>query len=355
MRNFKNAAASVPDWVRHCQAPAALARYGHFEKMHAEHAALSAELRGLGNSLYTLREQRAAADGELAGLEERLGQRRGRRNGEEYELARYLGSSLFRWELLRTKVAHHLALTFTVAKERVLEDTKGGAGFTEAESRLGKFEEELQLLANKHKNTAERRDALAKKLRSFLKSLVLSCEAAAGETPLESAISKRFHVLRGKRFGVRAQAAEEFVGFLHGAFAHGVPGTVALLKEVLAPYAEGRGTFVLPSTWKARPKIGKWWEWLEREGSASNNKGVPGLVGREEFERQFAAAKRRFSVRVSAGEPVVMAYLLWLLLEDALGAAAKGAKEEILALPSPADVPQVPITGARSAGSEITI
>merc|ERR1712113_712414 len=109
---------------------------------------------------------------------------------------------------------------------------------------------------------------------------------------------------------------------------HALPQTVALVEEVLAPYDDAHGSYVLPTTWKARPKIGRWWEWLQESGGAA----VP--IKHEEFERQFAAAKRRFSVRVSAGEPVVMAYLLWLLMQDVL-ASDPSQPQAVLALPSP--------------------
>uniref|UniRef100_A0A7S2KNR0 Uncharacterized protein n=1 Tax=Zooxanthella nutricula TaxID=1333877 RepID=A0A7S2KNR0_9DINO len=179
---------------------------------------------------------------------------------------------------------------------------------------------------------------MAKQLRSFLKSLVLSCEAPAGEAPQEPLGPKRFQVLRGKNDGVYAQAAEEFARFLNGTFLHSLPSTVELLDEVLSPFAVvGRpDVLVLPTTWKARPKIGRWWEWLTDGGGRAAAAGRP--MALEDFEKRFALAKRRFMVRVSAAEPIVMAYILWLILEDVLGATARdGQQEAMLALPSPAD------------------
>lgn len=342
---LEQATAGAARWTSECKVPGARALYQHFEKMHAEHRALEAEVRGLGEGIYVLREERAVADGHLAGLEERLGKRRARRQGEEYELARYMGSSLFRWELLRTKVAHHLAHDFTAAREEALEG-KGGGDIEGAEKALGLLEEKLQEAAQSHKLLSERRAALGKKVRSFLKSLLLSCEAAAGGTAPEAAMSKKFQVLKGKTLGVHAQATEEFARFLRGAFAHTLPQTVALLEEVLGPYVVvgHRDALQLPTTWTARPKIGRWWEWLEvearskgggHEGGSSTGRAP---VGQEEFERRFAAAKQRFSVRVSAGEPVVMAYMTWLLLEEVMGAAPQaGQQEVVLSLPSPED------------------
>jgi len=321
------AVAGVPGWVRQCQAPGAEGRYRDFEALHAEHCALDVELRALGERIHPLRDLRAAADGRLAGLEERLGRRRGQRSGEEYELARYLGSSLFRWDLLRTKVAHHLALTFTEAKEEAAAADLSAApgGLEAAERALASLEEQLTLAAGTHKRLAEQRAGLAKKLRSFLKAFLLSCDGAPS-----AGMSKRFRVLRSPRFGVKVQAAEELMRFLNGTFAHSLPQTVAVLEEVIAPYAVAGGEYALPTKWKAKPKIGRWREWLEDSG------GVP--VARAEFERRFAVAQRRFSVHVSAAEPVVIAYLLWLLLEDALGAASTDdGHAEVLALPGPAE------------------
>jgi len=191
-----------------------------------------------------------------------------------------------------------------------------------AERRLGSLEEQLTQAAGPHKKLSEQRATLAKKMRSFLKSFLLSCDGAP-----DAGMSKRFRVLRSPRFGVNVQAAEELMRFLNGTFAHSLPQTVAMLEEVIAPYAVAGGEYALPTKWKAKPKIGRWREWLEDSG------GVP--VAREEFERRFAVAQRRFSVHVSAAEPVGMAYLLWLLLEDAMGAESAGGTEEILALPAP--------------------
>lgn len=338
------AVAAVPHWVHGCLAPGALPRYRHFGALREEVRGLELELRALGREIHGLREERARADGALAGLEERTGRQRGRRSGEEYELARYLGASLFHWDLLRTKVAHHLAATFTEAQEQARDATSGGS-LDDAEHTLGLLEERLARAASAHKKLAERRAELGKQLRAFLKSLLLSCEAELGEVPPEAVMSKRFHVLRSRRLGVHVQAAEELARFLNGTFAHTLPQTVALLHEVLGPYAVTLGhggaaqEYLLPTTWKARPKVGRWWEWLE-EGSRVGHAGSSRRpVARDEFERRFAAAKRRFSVRISSGEPVVMGYLLWLLLEDALGAGRAGEEgsspEPLLALPGP--------------------
>jgi len=340
---LRDATLSALEWPRRCRAPAALSRYGHFESLHLEHRAAEAELRSIGSQVFVLRDERAAADGTLAGLEERLSLQRARRNGEEYELARYLGSSLFRWDLLRTKVAHHLAHTFTAAQEAAREgtagtDSQGGAEF--AERQLGELEEKLQHAAASHKRLADQRQTLGKQLRSFLKSLVLSCEAASGERSPEAAVSKRYQVLRGKSLGVFAQAAEEFARFLNGTYTQALPQAVALLEEVLSPYAADDDAFVLPTAWKARPKMGRWWEWLEESGRGGGTGGsLP--VDSAEFEHRFAAAKRRFSLRVSAAEPVVMAYSLWHILEDELGPVPSdiGHQEVVLSLPSPEDAP----------------
>jgi len=328
--DLRSAVDAVPEWARRCRAPGASARYDTFQSLHAELRALDADIRGLSNKIFVLREQRATMDGTLAGFEEKLGIRRGRRRGEEYELARYLGSSLFRWDLLRMKVTHHLAFTFTAAHEAVSErvDSSQLADAAGAEAKFNGVEGDLEKVSQRHKELSQQRNDKAKQLRAFLKSLLLSCDAASNEaSTAEAGMSKRFQVLRSSRLGVAVQAAEEFTRFLNVTFVHSLPQTVALLEEVLEPYESSDAVLVLPTTWKAKPKIGRWWEWLEESGSTT----VP--LGLDEFERRFAAAKRRFSVRVSAGEPVVMAYILWTLLEQTLGAKV----QEILALPSPQD------------------
>lgn len=304
--------------------------------LRAEHHTLDVDIHDLSAKVYELRDQSAKADGVLAGLEEQLGRHRSRRQGEEYGLDRYLGSSLFRWELLRTKVAHHLAVTFTQAREEIIGQSVA-IGWEEAEKNLDTVEEQLQHAATTHKQLAERRTSLGKKLRAFLKSLLLSCDADAGEVPLDAAISKRFHVLTNKQLGVAVQAAEELTRFLNMTFVHTLPQTFSFLERLLAPYsAFSGGPLLLPQTWKPKPKIGRWWEWLGGVGNQAKS-GTP--LKQKEFERRFAAAKRRFSVRVSAAEPIVMVYILWLLLDEIFGTVVPGeGPKEVLALPSPTDV-----------------
>eukprot|EP00747_Dinoflagellata_sp_TGD_P016785 gnl/TRDRNA2_/TRDRNA2_125360_c0_seq1.p1 gnl/TRDRNA2_/TRDRNA2_125360_c0~~gnl/TRDRNA2_/TRDRNA2_125360_c0_seq1.p1 ORF type:complete len:529 (+),score=111.48 gnl/TRDRNA2_/TRDRNA2_125360_c0_seq1:81-1667(+) len=375
-----SAVSAVSGWTVQCDAPGIAPRYAHFEKLHAERLEIDSQLRELGSRIFILRDQRATADGTLAGLEEALGgaPRRSRRGSEEYVLARYLGASLFRWDLLRTKVAHHLAVGFTEARDKetetaaesIAEKMKGGnitraeaetAAVAELESRLGTLEEQLQQVAAAHKRLAERRDDLGVQLRAFLKSLFLSCEPTPGREA--AAVPKsRYRAVWGERFGIKAQAAEEFARFLNMTVTDGggsLSRMTSVLEELLAPYAGPRGSYALPTTWRAKPKIGRWWEWLSDEGKADDGRrlgtrgswrgdgwktGADGTgsdgapLGASEFERRFEMAKRRFSVRLSASEPIVMAYLLWLLLEEVLGTsvARDGGHTEILSLPGPA-------------------
>lgn len=331
---LRAAATVTATWVHHCQMPDAKVLYTSFETMRAEHSALEVKLHSIDDKVHALRHEHATADGRLAGLEDLLGLRRNLRRGEEYEVARYLGSSLFRWELLRVKVAHHLAYAFTEAHEEALRGA-GDRDIKGAEKHLGLLEEQLGHFAETHKNLAERRATLGNQLRSFLKSLLLGCLAASGEVTPDATVSKRFGILRNKRLGVNVQAAEEFARFLNNTFTYSLPQTVALIQEVLGPHLVTADEYRLPMTWKSRPKIGRWWEWLEEEGGGDRP------LAHDEFERRFAAAKRRFSVRASAQEPMVMAYLFWLLLEEIMGSKAHGGHTEVLALPSPPELAKV--------------
>lgn len=341
-KRLQDALAQVPGWTNTCGAAGTAARYQHFKVLRDELRVVDSDLRRLNTEVYEVRALRADADGALAGLEQRLKQQRSRRPGEEYILARYLGSSLVHWDLLRTKVAHHLATTFTAAREEALAGMSG-YDLKAAETRLAALEEELQRVATVHKDLTERRLALGKKTRAFLKSMLVSCEAASGDAPLEAVVSKRFQIVRSKRLGVAVQALEELARFLTGAMEHGVSQLVEFLQEVLAPYVVLGGELLLPKSWKAKPKIGRWWEWLDdRSATEITAKGVeipsaPPPIDRDEFERRFGIAKRKFSVHISASQPAVMAYLMWLLLEEVLGATAHPGMEEVLALPSPMD------------------
>lgn len=343
-KDLQEAVLTVPAWIEQCEAGGAGPRYEHFKTLSQEYTAVESGLKNVSEAIYKIRGERADADGFLAGLEERLNQKRSRRPGEEYEMARYLGSSLFRWDLLRTKIAHHLAVDFTSARKAGYASK--AKNIDEAEKRLSTLEAELQQQTQTHKELAEQRKDLARQVRSYLKSLVLSCEAEHGE---EGSISKRFNILRGRHLGVSVQAAEELARFLTGAFKQGLPALTVLLRKLLKPYATGGAslikgeltigeTLILPQTWKAKPKVGRWWEWMRGDGH-QDDAGQP--MDQSEFERRFAAAKRKFSVHLSAGEPVVMVYLLWLLLEDSLGKASQEGPQEVLALPSPPAVTQV--------------
>merc|ERR1712216_519389 len=109
---------------------------------------------------------------------------------------------------------------------------------------------------------------------------------------LDEAISKRFQVLKGKRYGVAEQAVEEFVRFLNVSLSTSVPWTVEFLELLLLPYAGGEdGGYALPTTWQSKPKIGRWWDWLEDGAQRIANDDADGIhepMAQAEFEKRFA-------------------------------------------------------------------
>lgn len=333
---LRNALAEVPKWTQHCQNSDISALYSNFVTMRRQHRRLDEDVRALTIKIAPVRERRTAVDGELAGVEERLGVTRGRRSGEEYEVARYLGSNLFKWNLLRTKVAHELAHGFNEAKEAALQGPAVSTSDKEAlEQHLNSLEIELQTLVDKHSGLSKEKRTVGGQLRSFLKSMLIACE----DLPSKAAISKRFKVLKSGP-GVIVQATEEMANFLNNTATRSLSAMVKLLEDVLSPYKEGDGDGLrLPNTWKAKPRIGAWWEWL-KDGEA----GLGKPVSQNEFERRFKAAKRRFSVHVSNSEPITMAYLMWLIMEETLSSPdADADAREVLALPSPSDAAPAPV------------
>mmetsp|Transcript_89647 Transcript_89647/g.204922 ORF Transcript_89647/g.204922 Transcript_89647/m.204922 type:complete len:465 (+) Transcript_89647:31-1425(+) len=274
-----------------------------FDKLRERLGDIDVAMAAMAPTLFSLRTELAAADGELEAFEELTEWKRPMQSTGTMEILQYLDSALWKEPVLRTKVAHELAHALRSARDGVSSEARGSGPTVQsaqaematlksrrqdAQKRLGRAEEDLLHAGREYKTLAEERELLREKIKNHLNSILGQCLPASvrGSAPLS----------RYQRFGPSSAGGDavrtttEVSDLLLRSLRGTVPELTALLQAEFEPLGLSRGEMSLGRVFRKKPQWGRWWEWLP-PGQRAN---VGRTAGFDDFEQHFKSAQRAY-------------------------------------------------------------